>query len=143
MSVRQPRGFEDSPNFVTNSIDRRLHEDISRLFAENFSNAVVDADSPQMKLIEETCRENLETSVTDPELRERLRPDYRAACKRLVISPDFYQAIQKPNAELVDEAIERVEAKGIRTRVLSTTFLKFTKMPCAVSGRKYTLLDAS
>ena len=32
----------------------------------------------------------------DPELRERLRPNYRAACKRLVISPDFYEAIQQP-----------------------------------------------
>jgi cation diffusion facilitator CzcD-associated flavoprotein CzcO len=34
----------------------------------------------------------------------------------LVISPDFYQAIQKPNAELVTNAIEAVEPKGIRTR---------------------------
>jgi cation diffusion facilitator CzcD-associated flavoprotein CzcO len=93
----------------------QLRADISRLFAENFSNAVVDADSPQMKLIEETCRANLEESVVDPELREQLQPDYRAACKRLVISPDFYQAIQKPNAELVTEGIERIEPGGVRT----------------------------
>ena len=44
----------------------------------------------------------LETNVRDPGLRERLRPEYRAACKRLIISPDFYDAIQKPNAELVN-----------------------------------------
>jgi cation diffusion facilitator CzcD-associated flavoprotein CzcO len=94
---------------------RRLHADISRLFAEGFSNAVVDANSPQMKAIEDTCRANLESSVSDPVLREKLRPDYRAACKRLVISPDFYQAIQKPNAELVSQGIERVEARGVRT----------------------------
>ena len=36
-------------------------------------------------------------------------PDYRAACKRLIVSPDFYDAIQHPNAELVTEAIERIE----------------------------------
>ena len=52
----------------------------------------------------------------DPELRERLRPDYRAACKRLVVSPTFYEAIQQPNAELVTEAIERIEPAGVRTR---------------------------
>ena len=52
----------------------------------------------------------------DPELRERLRPDYRAACKRLVVSPDFYDAIQQPNAELVTEGIERIEPEGVRTR---------------------------
>ena len=62
-----------------------------------------------MKMIEDACRANLESNVRDPELREKLRPSYRAACKRLVISPDFYEAIQQPNAELVTEAIERIE----------------------------------
>src|SRR5439155_16934714 len=58
---------------------------------------------------------HLETVVSDPELRERLRPSYRAACKRLVVSPGFYEAIQQPNAELVTDAIERVEPGGVRT----------------------------
>ena len=129
-----------------------LREQISRLFAENFSNAVVDADSPQMKLIEEACRANLESSVKDPELREKLRPDYRAACKRLIISPDFYRAIQQPNAELVTEGIQRVEARGVRTRdgrlheldllVLATGFRvdRFLR-PMQVIGRNGTSLD--
>ncbi len=95
---------------------RQLHRDLSRLFAEGFSNAVVDADSPQMKAIEEACRANLEANVADLELRAKLRPDYRAACKRLIISPDFYQAIQRPNAELVATGIERIEPAGVRTR---------------------------
>jgi cation diffusion facilitator CzcD-associated flavoprotein CzcO len=33
-----------------------------------------------------------------------------------VISPDFYQAIQRPHAELVTSSIEAVEPPGIRTR---------------------------
>ncbi len=95
---------------------RKLHQQLSRLFAESFSNAVVDADSPQMKQLEDVCRANLESNVRDPELREKLRPNYRAACKRLIVSSDFYQAIQQPNAELVTEGIERIEAGGVRTR---------------------------
>src|SRR2546423_154237 len=91
-----------------------LHAQLSQMFGV-FANSVVDAESPGMKMIEEACRANLETSVRDPELRERLRPDYRAACKRLIISPDFYEAIQRPNAELVTERIDRVEPRGIRT----------------------------
>ncbi len=94
---------------------REMRAEISRLFADNFSNAVVDANSPQLKLIEEVCRANLENSVRDPELREKLRPNYRAACKRLIMSEDFYEAIQSPNAELVSEGIERIEPSGIRT----------------------------
>lgn len=92
----------------------QLRAEISRSFAENFSNAVVDAHSPQMQLIEAVCRAHLDT-VSDEDLREKLRPNYRAACKRLVISGDFYQAIQQPNASLVTEAIERVEPAGVRT----------------------------
>jgi cation diffusion facilitator CzcD-associated flavoprotein CzcO len=131
---------------------RQLHRDLSRMFAENFSNAVVDATSPQMQLLEDVCRANLEMNVHDPALREKLRPNYRAACKRLVISPDFYQAIQKPNAELVTAGIERVEAEGVRTRdgrlheldvlVLATGFRADRFMrPMQVIGRGGTRLD--
>jgi len=130
-----------------------LHAETSKLFAEGFANAVVDAESPQMKAIEESCRANLEESVRDPELREKLRPDYRAACKRLVISPDFYDAIQKPNAELVTASIERVEPEGVRTAdgrlhaldvlVLATGFEADRFMrPMEVIGRDGRTLDA-
>ena len=61
--------------------------------------------SEVVKAIHDACEANLENSVKDPELRERLRPDYRAACKRLILSEDFYDAIQRPNAKLVTERI--------------------------------------
>ena len=35
--------------------------------------------------------------------------------KRLIVSPDFYEAIQQPNAALVTEGIERIERGGVRT----------------------------
>jgi len=91
-----------------------LRAGVSQLF-DGFSGAVVDAESPQMKMIEQACLKNLEDNVTDPGLRARLRPDYRAACKRLVVSGEFYDAIQKPNAELVTDAIDGVEPGGVRT----------------------------
>jgi cation diffusion facilitator CzcD-associated flavoprotein CzcO len=133
----------------------QLHEmraQMSELFAQGFSNAVVDADSPVMKHIEDLCRANLEDHVADPELRERLRPDYRAACKRLIVSPDFYQAIQHPNAELVTSDIEHIEPGGVRTRdgrlheldvlVLATGFRvdRFMR-PIEIVGRDGVRLD--
>jgi cation diffusion facilitator CzcD-associated flavoprotein CzcO len=141
-------GFRHQPQTM-----RQLHEQLSLLFAQGFSNAVVDASSPQMKAIEDACRANLENNVADPVLREKLRPSYRAACKRLIISPDFYRAIQQPNAELETAGIERIEPRGVCTRegrlheldvlVLATGFRadRFVR-PIGVLGENGAALDA-
>jgi cation diffusion facilitator CzcD-associated flavoprotein CzcO len=104
-------GFRTHPESM-----QAVRDETARAFTEGFANVLVDADSPGLQAIHDLCVANLENNVKDPELRERLRPDYRATCKRLVLSPDFYDAIQRPNARLVTEPIERVEAKGVRTR---------------------------
>jgi len=160
---RTPQWIMPLQNSVTSDDDKaryrtdpellpKLREELSASFVENFANAVVDADSPTAKLMEDLCRAHLETDVTDPELRKRLRPTYRAACKRLVVSPDFYVAIQRPNAHLVTEPIERVEAGGVRTAdgslhgldliVLATGFRvdRFLR-PIEVIGRAGTRVD--
>lgn len=132
--------FRDDPTRLTG-----LHAELSQQF-DVFANGIVDAESPEMKLVERLCRANLDESVYDPELRERLRPDYRAACKRLVVSPNFYEAIQQPHAELVTVPIERIEPGGVRTRddrlheldvlVLATGFQAHAFMrPMEVIGR--------
>jgi cation diffusion facilitator CzcD-associated flavoprotein CzcO len=94
---------------------RAIRDEIGERFSMGFSAAVVDAESEHLKGIEELCRQNLEDHVTDPELRERLRPNYRAACKRLIVAPDFYESITKPNAQVISEKVERVEPRGVRT----------------------------
>jgi cation diffusion facilitator CzcD-associated flavoprotein CzcO len=135
--------------------DRHLIEElragVSQLF-DGFSDAIIDAQSPQMKMIEDACLANLNDSVTDPDLRERLHPDYRAACKRLIVSPGFYRAIQRPNAELVTDPIESVETDGVRTEdgrlhevdvlVLATGFqVDAFVRPMSVLGRHGLNLD--
>lgn len=94
---------------------RRLRDEMSAKFAERFANAVVDADSEQMQLTEKICLENLEEHVEDPALRAALLPSYRAACKRLVMADDFYEAVQAPTVRIVTDSIERAEPKGLRT----------------------------
>jgi cation diffusion facilitator CzcD-associated flavoprotein CzcO len=137
---------EEKDGFRTNDERlREVHTNLAEMFAI-FANAVVDAESPQIQMIEEACLANLENNVRDPELREQLRPEYRAACKRLVISPDFYDAIQQPNAELVTEKILGAEPSGLRTAdgrlheldvlVLATGFKADAFMrPMSVTGR--------
>lgn len=126
MFQRTPQWIAPIPNTAIEESEReRLSNDpaalaevrelLTQTFEAMFANAIVDVTSNELAALEQLCRDNLEVSVRDPELREKLRPDYRPGCKRLVVSGDFYQAIQKPNATLVTEGIERIEANGIRT----------------------------
>lgn len=83
---------------------------------ERYTQAIMDMDSDGAKEMGAICLANLEQSVTDPQLRERLRPDHAPLCYRLIFSPNYYQAIQHPGAQLVTDDIERIEANGIRTK---------------------------
>jgi len=67
------------------------------------------------QMIADRCHAHLAT-VKDEELRRKLTPDYEPACKRLVMSRDFYPALTKPNVSLETEGIERVEPRGVVTR---------------------------
>jgi cation diffusion facilitator CzcD-associated flavoprotein CzcO len=71
-------------------------------------------DSPELAEIQAVVEQNLEDSVRDPVLREKLRPDYRVACKRLVFSAHYYDAVQKPSVTIETRAIDRVEPSGVR-----------------------------
>ncbi len=61
------------------------------------------------------ARAHLEAGITDPQLREKLWPDYPIGCKRIIIADTFYPAMARDNVELVTEKIEGVEADGVRT----------------------------
>lgn len=93
-----------------------LREDAIEHFANWFSNAVINKDSESMAEIEQACRDNLEQSVSDPELKEKLRPNYRPGCKRLVFSESFYEAIQRPHTHLVTSSIDHLVEGGIVTK---------------------------
>lgn len=93
---------------------KALYDKWANQFTHSFSRAVIGGKD-ELKKIADLCQLNLDTNVHDPELREKLRPNYVVACKRLVMSDQFYPAIQKPNATLVTSSIERIEAHGVRT----------------------------
>ena len=117
-----------------------------------FTHAITDTHGPEIAAIEQICLDNLENSIRDPELKEKLRPNYRAACKRLIYSWSYYDAVQHPNVEVERDRIARVEAKGVRmedgrlheldTLVLATGFHadRFIR-PTTVLGRGGVSLD--
>jgi cation diffusion facilitator CzcD-associated flavoprotein CzcO len=97
---------------------------------------------------------NLHKHVKDPDLREKLTPQFDPGCKRLLLSDTYYPALTQPNVEVVTSGIERVTPTGVRTTdgvdhevdtIIAATGFRVTDNPIAarVKGRDgETLADA-
>jgi cation diffusion facilitator CzcD-associated flavoprotein CzcO len=59
---------------------------------------------------------HLRRQVKDPALRAKLTPDYPIGAKRVLFNDDYYPTLNRANVRLVTDAIERIEASGVRTR---------------------------
>ncbi|MFI7002125.1 DUF4873 domain-containing protein [Nocardia sp. NPDC050175] len=68
-----------------------------------------------MRRVETVARGHLRRQVHDPDLRDRLTPDYRLGCKRILVSNNFYPALQRDNVDLVTTPIARLTESGIAT----------------------------
>jgi cation diffusion facilitator CzcD-associated flavoprotein CzcO len=55
-------------------------------------------------------------SIPDPVLREKVTPAYRAGCKRILISDEYYPAIQRPNVELLTDPLAEIRAHSVVTQ---------------------------
>ncbi|MDI9894370.1 NAD(P)/FAD-dependent oxidoreductase [Rhodococcus sp. IEGM 1381] len=71
--------------------------------------------TPLTRIVELVGRAHLRQQVRDPWLRRQLTPRFRAGCKRLLMTSDYYPALQKPNCTLVTWPIATFSPKGIRT----------------------------
>jgi cation diffusion facilitator CzcD-associated flavoprotein CzcO len=58
---------------------------------------------------------HLNAQVSNPALKEKLTPHYPVGCKRILVSDDYFPAIQRGNVDLVTDRIARIEAGGIKT----------------------------
>lgn len=82
-------------------------------FEHVFAEAVI-RPGWQRRFLSWMCRRNL-ASVKDPDLRARLTPDFQPLCKRMVMSADFYPALQRSNTKVVRETIDHAAPEGLVT----------------------------
>jgi cation diffusion facilitator CzcD-associated flavoprotein CzcO len=67
------------------------------------------------RLPERVARRHLDDQVADPELRRKLTPAYEIGCKRILLSNEYYPALQRPNVELVTEAVAELRPRAVVT----------------------------
>jgi cation diffusion facilitator CzcD-associated flavoprotein CzcO len=72
-------------------------------------------DPRLMAPLQTMASEHLKRQVADPQLRARLTPDYTIGCKRILLSSDYYPALQRPNVDLITEPITQIVPTGVVT----------------------------
>ncbi|PRQ09175.1 flavin-containing monooxygenase [Enhygromyxa salina] len=66
-----------------------------------------------MRVVQRQALRYLHHQIEDPQLRERLRPDFTLGCKRVLLSDDYYPALAQDNVELVSAGIRELVSNGI------------------------------
>lgn len=66
-----------------------------------------------LKAMRPVFRRHLRRGVKNADLRRRLTPSYHIGCKRLLLSNDFYPAMDRQNVELVTEGISEIRSDSI------------------------------
>jgi cation diffusion facilitator CzcD-associated flavoprotein CzcO len=60
-------------------------------------------------------KRRLRREIPDPELREKLVPDYPMGCKRVLISNDYIATLARPNVDVVTDGVAEITPTGVRT----------------------------
>ncbi|MFL5318401.1 MAG: flavin-containing monooxygenase, partial [Myxococcaceae bacterium] len=99
-----------------------------------------------IKLAHKLAVKHLERQIKDPVLRAKVTPNYTLGCKRVLISDDYLRSLDKPNVDVVTDAIREVREGSIVTSdgaehevetIIFGTGFHVTDMPLAkyVRGR--------
>ena len=68
---------------------------------------------PGRGILEKLARIFIARSIPDPALRAAVTPDYQMGCKRVLLSNDYYPALNRDNVELVPAGLARVTPDGV------------------------------
>ncbi|NEW40301.1 NAD(P)/FAD-dependent oxidoreductase [Nocardia cyriacigeorgica] len=69
-----------------------------------------------MQGFELLAKAKLRYEIRDPELRAKVTPNFRIGCKRMLISNDYYPALDRDNVDVVTDGIAEVRANSIVTK---------------------------
>ncbi len=123
--------FQRTPGWVTPRVDFKTPEWQKAIFRqvpaaqtalrsalywthESMALAVI-WNSPLTNVAEKIATRHLNSQVKDSWLRRQLTPDFTIGCKRVLVSNDYYPALQKPNCKLLTWPIVKITENGIQT----------------------------
>ena len=93
---------------LTHTLDR------ARIYAANEARVLgFTSFQKAMELYKWLFRKQLNSQIQDPQLREKLTPDYPMGCKRILMSNDYYPALAQDNVDVINHGIQSVDERGL------------------------------
>ncbi|WP_439814034.1 flavin-containing monooxygenase [Zavarzinia sp. CC-PAN008] len=110
---KEDRVFSDQ-ELAAMKADPTIVERYRQELYDSLEGFITFSNPDALKAAEEAGLANL-AQVQDPATREKMRPQGPFGCQRPLISNHYYPTFNRPNVELVTEAITRVTPTGIET----------------------------
>lgn len=123
--------FQRTPGWVLPRLDVSMPTAVREIFAKvpatqalarqalywghEASAAALVWNTPASQLVARLGKAHLRRAVADPWLRRQLTPDFIPGCKRMLVSSDYYPALQRDNCKLIDWPIATLSPVGVRT----------------------------
>ena len=125
--------FQRTPNWVIPRNDKPISEAMRNVYRyvpavrkryraslmdirESLHEATVDIGSEMNEMVKKMSLDMMNRQIPDDkDLRGRLTPDYPPGCKRIIISDDYFPAINRANVKLETSPIHEVSPTGIKS----------------------------
>ena len=129
--ARQLQVFQRTPPWVLPRTDTAIPDRLRRMFATVPLTARASREAIYWALearafgfavhpklmapLEQMARRHIRKQVADPALRAKVTPDYTIGCKRILLSSDYYPALQRPDVELITGKITGITENAVVT----------------------------
>ncbi|MDQ3741526.1 MAG: NAD(P)/FAD-dependent oxidoreductase [Actinomycetota bacterium] len=119
---RTPPWIMPHPNRATTRFERRLYGRFPALqklvrggtYAGRELFVLGFTKEPRlMKVAERIARRHMREQLSDPELIEKVTPDYTIGCKRILPSNRWYPALAKPNVDVLTGGVAEIRPSSI------------------------------
>lgn len=128
--VSQLHVIQRSPNWIGNKWNHRANPRVRRLLRtvpglaraqhnmewlwyESRVPIIYNRFDPLRAGLHAWLRYKIRREISDPELRRKVTPDYKAGCNRLLLSNDWYPALDRPHVTLHTDGVTSLTPTGL------------------------------
>ena len=155
VTPRPDRAYSEEEKGLFRKMPETMQELRKEMFWSNEERYAQRRGTPALvSTAAEVAIDHLHRQISDPELRQKLTPNYTFGCKRVLKSNDYYPAFTQEHVELETGGIDRVEGNRVFTKdgvpheldvLICCTGFEATDLPISyrVTGRNGILLSTN